>query len=228
MQDSTSAPADKNLSHVIKIDEAKIQWHLGEMVRSTVEQTLNGMLDAEADQLCKARRYEHTEGRTDQRAGHYKRKLQTKAGEVELKIPKLCQVPFDTAIIEWYRRRESSIEEALMEMYLAGVPVRRVEDITEAVWGVRVSAGTVSELNQKMYERIEAWRNRKIEKAYPYVYLDGISLKRTWGGEVRNVSILVAVGVGEDGYRDILGIAEGCKEDKAGWGGFLAYLKGRG
>ena len=115
-----------------------------------------------------------------------------------------------------------------MEMYLAGASVRRVEDITQALWGMRVSAGTVSDLNQKMYERIEAWRNRKIEGAYPYVYLDGISLKRTWGGEVRNVAVLVAVGVGEDGYRDILGVAEGCKEDKAGWSGFLAYLKRRG
>jgi transposase-like protein len=93
---------------------------------------------------------------------------------------------------------------------------------------MRVSAGTVSDLNQKLYQRIEAWRNRQIEGTYPYVYLDGISLKRTWGGEVRNVSVLVAIGVGADGYRDILGIAEGCKEDKAGWSGFLAYLKKRG
>jgi len=228
MQNGTSAGAEKDLSQVIKIDESQIQQHLGEMVRESVEETLNGLLDAEADRLCNAHRYEHTEARTDQRAGHYKRKLQTKAGEVELKVPKLRQAAFETAIIERYRRRESSIEEALMEMYLAGVSVRRVEDITEALWGARVSAGTVSHLNQKMYERIEAWRNRRIEKIYPYVYLDGISLKRTWGGEVRNVSVLVAVGVGEDGYRDILGIAEGCKEDKAGWSGFLAYLKGRG
>jgi transposase-like protein len=125
MQNSTSAATEKDLSQVIKIDEARIQQHLGEMVRSTVEQTLNGMLDAEADQLCNARRYEHTEARTDQRAGHYKRKLQTKAGEVELKIPKLRQAPFETAIIERYRQRESSIEEALIEMYLAGVSVRR-------------------------------------------------------------------------------------------------------
>lgn len=228
MQNSTSASAEKNLSQVIKIDEAQIQQHLGEMVRSTVEQTLNGLLDAEADQLCNARRYEHTEGRTDQRAGHYQRKLHTQAGEVELKMPKLRQAKFETAIIERYRRRESSVEEALMEMYLAGVSVRRVEDITEALWGMRVSAGAVSDLNQKMYERIETWRNRPIEGIYPYVYLDGISLKRTWGGEVRHVAVLVAIGVGEDGYRDILGIAEGCKEDKAGWSGFLAYLKRRG
>ncbi len=228
MQDSTSATAEKNLSQIIKIDEGQVQQHLGEMVRSTVQETLNAMLDAEADHLCNAQRYERTEARTDQRAGHYTRKLHTKAGEVELKVPKLRKATFETAIIERYKRRESSVEEALMEMYLAGVSVRRVEDITQALWGMRVSAGTVSDLNQKMYERIETWRNRKIEKAYPYVYLDGISLKRTWGGEVRNVSVLVAIGVGEDGYRDILGIAEGCKEDKAGWSGFLAYLKQRG
>jgi transposase-like protein len=228
MQNSQSATSDNNLNNVIKINEAQIQNHLGQMVRRTVEETLNAMLDAEADQLCNAKRYEHTDARTDQRAGHYKRTLHTKAGEVALKIPKLRQAKFETAIIERYRRRESSVEEALMEMYLAGVSVRRVEDITQALWGMRVSAGTVSDLNQKMYERIERWRTRKIEGRYPYVYLDGISLKRVWAGEVRNVSILVAIGVGEDGYRDILGVAEGCKEDKAGWSGFLSYLKKRG
>jgi transposase-like protein len=228
MQKVNSAESDKNLNNVIKIDEAQIQSHLGQMVRSTVEQTLNDMLNTEADQLCNARRYEHTEARKDQRAGHYKRKLHTKAGEVELKIPKLRMAKFETAIIERYKRRESSVEEALMEMYLAGVSVRRVEDITEALWGMKVNAGTVSDLNQKMYERIDKWRNRPIEGKFPYVYLDGICMKRSWGGEVRNVSILVAIGVGEDGYRDILGIVEGSKEDKEGWSGFLRSLKKRG
>ncbi len=88
------------------------------------------MLDAEADHQCNAGRYEHTDTRTDQRAGYYKRTLHTKAGEVALKILKLRHAKFETAIIERYRRRESSVEEALMEMYLAGVSVRRVEDIT--------------------------------------------------------------------------------------------------
>jgi transposase-like protein len=216
------------LSKVIKIDEGRIQNHLDQIVRSTVEQTLNDMLNAEADQLCRARRYERTDSRTDRRAGHYKRKLHTKAGEVELKVPKLRMAKFETAIIERYKRRESSVEEALMEMYLAGVSVRRVEDITEALWGMKVGAGTVSNLNQKMYQRIDKWRNRPIEGEYPYVYLDGISLKRTWGGEVRNVSVLVAIGVGTDGYREILGIVEGAKEDKAGWSDFLRSLKKRG
>ncbi len=107
MQNSNSTKTAENLSKVIKIDEAQIRDHLGEMVRSTVEQTLNDMLDAEADQLCGAGRYERTETRTDGRAGHYKRKLHTKAGEVELKMPKLRKATFETAIIERYKRRES-------------------------------------------------------------------------------------------------------------------------
>jgi transposase-like protein len=215
-------------SSIIKIDEKVVTNHLNEIVLETVEQTLNGLLEAEADQLCGAERYERSENRLDTRAGSYERKLHTKAGEVTLKIPKLRKTTFETAIIERYRRRESSIEESLIEMYLAGVSVRRVEDITEALWGTRVSPGTVSNLNKKAYENIEAWRTRPIEGEYPYVYLDGIVLKRSWAGEIRNVSVLVAIGVGTDGYRKVLGIAEGQKEDKAGWSSFLEYLKSRG
>jgi len=164
----------------------------------------------------------------DTRAGHYERKLETKAGEVSLKIPKLRRLPFETAIIERYRRRESSVEEALVEMYLAGVSVRRVEDITEALWGTRVSSGTISRLNQKIYRHIEAWRNREMVGEFPYLYLDGVILKRSWAGEVKNVSVLVAIGIGTDGYRQILGVAEGEKEDLEGWRGFLRHLKDRG
>ncbi len=127
--------------------------------------------------------------------------MQTKAGEVSLKVPKLRSLPFETAIIERYKRRESSVEEALVEMYLAGVSVRRVEDITEALWGTRVSPSTVSELNQKIYAQIEEWRQRRIEQRFVYVYLDGVWLKRSWGGEVSNVSVLVAIGVDEEGFR---------------------------
>ena len=223
-----SGQAGTDMGQVIQINEAGIRGHLDEMVRSTVEETLNRMLDSEADELCQARKYERTVARQDTRAGHYQRKLHTKAGEVTLKVPKLRQLSFETAIIERYKRRESSIEEALIEMYLAGVSVRRVEDITEALWGTKVSPSTISNLNQKVYGHIEAWRNRPIEGETPYVFLDGIWLKRTWGGEVKNVSILVAMGVNRDGYREILGVAEGSKEDKASWMQFLRYLKERG
>ena len=215
-------------SEVIKIDEGKVRQHVEEVVRQSVEDTLNGLLDAEADELCGAKRYERSVERLDTRSGHYERKLQTKAGEVALKIPRLRSLPFETQIIERYRRRESSIEEAMIEMYLAGVSVRRVEDITEALWGTRVSPSTVSELNQKIYVHIDAWRNRPIEGEHPYVYLDGIWLKRAWGGEVENVAVLVAIGVDSDGYREILGVCEGTKEDKESWRNFLRHLKERG
>jgi putative transposase len=218
----------RGLSNVVRIDDERIRDHLGQIVRGTVEETLNSLLEAEADRLCNAARYERTEARRDTRAGTYPRQLHTGAGEVTLKVPKLRRQTFETAIIERYRRRESSVEEALIEMYLAGVSVRRVEDITEALWGTRVSSGTVSNLNKKIYQQIEAWRNRPITGTHPYVYLDGVVLKRSWAGEVRNVSLLVAIGVSAAGFREILGICEGAKEDKAGWSGFLAHLKQRG
>jgi putative transposase len=218
----------EGLKDAIRVDTAELRGHVDAVVRSSVEETLNALLQAEADQICKAGRYERSPERVDTRAGHYERKLETKAGAVVLKMPKLRSLPFETAIIERYRRRESSVEEALVEMYLAGVSVRRVEDITEALWGTRVSSGTVSRLNQKIYRHIEAWRNRKIEDEFPYVFLDGVVLKRSWAGEVRNVSVLVAIGVGADGHRQILGVAEGQKEDLEGWRGFLRHLKDRG
>ena len=166
MNDDTKAA---NLSNVIHIDDDRIQDHLGKVVRNTVEETLNALLDAEADALAGAGRYERSDGRRDYRAGHRDRQLHTKAGEVTLKVPKLRKQAFETAIIERYRRREASVAEALMEMYLAGVSVRRVEDITEALWGTRVSAGTVSNLNKKIYAKIEAWRNAPITGEHPYV-----------------------------------------------------------
>src|SRR5215211_6369402 len=147
---------EKPMGQVIQIDEARIRDHLGEMVRGTVEETLNAMLDAEADQLCGAGRYERSQARKDTRAGSYERTLQTSAGEINLKVPKLRRQTFETAIIERYRRRESSVEEALIEMYLAGISVRRVEDITEALWGTRVSPSTVSNLKKKIYAKLEA------------------------------------------------------------------------
>ncbi len=214
--------------NIIQLNEDLIKHDLKDLVRSSVEETLNALLDKEADELVNAQKYERSAERQGYRSGHYKRNFQTTAGEVELNVPKLKGVPFETAIIERYRRRESSVEEALIEMYLAGVSVRRVEDITEALWGTKVSPGTISNLNKKAYEHIEQWRTRPLSGKYPYVYVDGVYLKRSWGGEIQNVSILVAIGVNEDGCREIIGAAEGMKEDKDSWRSFFVWLKERG
>jgi transposase-like protein len=214
---------------IVQLNEEIIKSELKELVRGSVEETLNDLLEKEAAALTQAAKYERTEARQGYRSGHYNRNLTTTSGDVTLKMPRLKGIPFETAIIERYRRRESSVEEALIEMYLAGVSVRRVEDITEALWGSKVSPSTISELNKKAYVHIEDWRNRPLRGGkYPYVYVDGIYLKRNWGGEFENVAILVAIAVNEDGYREVIGAAEGMKEDKASWTSFFQWLKSRG
>ena len=149
----------KELNKVVSIDDKRIKNHLDGLVRNSVEETLNSLLDAEADTLCGAQRYERSADRVDTRAGSYERQLHTKAGEVTLKVPKLRTQTFETAIIERYKRREASIEESLIEMYLAGVSVRRVEDITEALWGTRVSPSTVSKLNRRSIKNLKPGGN---------------------------------------------------------------------
>ena len=216
-------------NNIVQFNEEIIKGQIKELIRSSVEETLNELLEAEAEKLTQAARYERSEARQGYRSGHYDRNLTTTSGDVTLHVPRLKGISFETAIIERYRRRESSVEEALIEMYLAGVSVRRVEDITEALWGSKVSASTISELNKKAYVNIEAWRNRHLQGGkYPYVYVDGIYLKRNWGGEYENVAVLVAIAVNKDGYRVVLGAAEGMKEDKASWVSFFQWLRGRG
>jgi putative transposase len=216
-------------NNIIQLNEGLIKTELKTLVKQSVEDTLNSLLDQEAQELTQAEKYERTKKRNAYRSGHYSRQLQTTSGEVTLKVPKLKGLPFETAIIERYRRRESSVEEALIEMYLAGVSVRRVEDITEALWGSKVSPGTISNLNQKAYAHIEEWRNRELtSEEYPYVFVDGIYLKRSWGGEFENIAILVAIAVNRDGYREVIGAAEGMKEDKESRKDFLRSLRERG
>ncbi len=209
--------------NIIQLNEDLIKNNLKDLVRNSVEETLNALLDHEADELVKADKYERSGNRKGYRSGHYERNFSTTSGDVKLK-----GIQFETAIIERYKRRECSVEEALIEMYLAGVSVRRVEDITEALWGSKVSPGTISNLNKKAYTHIDEWRSRQLTMEYPYVYVDGVYLKRSWGGEIQNVSVLIAIDVNSEGYREIIGAAEGMKEDHESWKNFFSGLKSRG
>lgn len=213
---------------IVSVDHDAIKADLSELVRKTVEDTLNALLSEEAEDLIGAERYERTAEREAYRAGHYDRSLTTTSGEVTLHMPKLKGMRFATAIIERYRRREASVEEAMIEMYLAGVSTRRIEDVSEILWGASVSAGTVSNLNDKAFAAVEEWRCRPLTCEYPYVYIDGIYLKRSWGGSFENVAVMVAIGVNEDGYREVIGAAEGFTESKECWTEFLSWLKSRG
>lgn len=176
------------------------------------------MLDEEADQLVGAGPHE----RTDERG------FTTTSGRVTLKMPKLKGMRFATAVVERYKRRETSVEEAIIEIHLAGVSTRRIEDVGEILWGAGVSAGTVSNLNDKAFKSVEEWRCRPLTREYPYVYVDGIYLRRSWGGSCGNVAVMVAIGVSEDGYREVIGCAEGFAESSERWRDFLSWLKPRG
>ena len=201
---------------------------LDRMVRKCVEESLNAMLDAEADEITGAARYERSGERKAYRAGHYERDLTVKAGKMSLKVPKLKGAVFESAVIERYRRREESVEEALIDMYLAGVSTRQVDDVSQLLWGDRMPSQTLSDKLKKVYADIDEWRGRPLEQDYPYLFMDGVWHKRCWGGSVENVSILVAVGVGMDGRREVLSVAEGMMEDAESWREFIKGMLARG
>lgn len=159
---------------IVQLNEEVIKGQIKELARGSVEEPLNELLETEAEKLThQTARYECNKQRQGYRSGHYNRSLTTTSGDVTLKVPKLKGISFETAIIEWSRCRENSVEEALIEMYLAGVSVRRVADITEPLWGCKFSPSTISEPNKKAYAHIEDWRNRPLKGGrYPYVYVD--------------------------------------------------------
>ena len=213
---------------ILQVDQAMLETTLDRMVRKSVEETLNAMLDAEADEITGAARYERSGERKAYRAGDYGRVLTVKAGKMSLKVQKLKGAVFESAVIERYRRREESVEEALIDMYLAGVSTRQVDDVSQLLWGDRMPSQTLSDKLKKVYADIDEWRGRPLEQDYPYLFMDGVWHKRCWGGSVENVSILVAVGVGMDGRREVLSVAEGMKEDSESWREFIKGMLARG
>lgn len=192
------------------------------------ETRLDALVKARVEQIANAGRYEHKTSRKAFCAGHYERGLTAKVGKLELKVPKLKGAVFESAVIERYRRREQSVEESLIDMYLAGVSTRQVDDVSRLLWGDRMPSQTLSDKLKRVYADIDAWRGRPLEQDYPYLFMDGVWHKRCWGGSVENVSILVAIGVGMDGRREVLSVAEGMKEDAESWREFIKGMLARG
>lgn len=209
---------------ILSFDDEEIEGYVGKLVAKTVEETPDALFDEEADQLVNVVRYERTDERQAYRNGHYSRRLFTGAGELTLSVPEPRGATFTTQIIERHRRRESPVEEAMMEMCLAGVSTRRIEDVGEILWGSSVSKDTVSNLNQRAFAAVEEWRTRLLTCACPYVYVDGTYLKKNWGGAYESVAILVAIGVNADGHREVTG----CAESADGWRELLLSLRDHG
>ena len=224
MERRPEAMSDK----IIQFDDAMFESKLDALVRVKVEQTINAMPDAEADEIANAARYGRKTGRKVFRAGHCERTLAAKAGKLSLKVPELKGALFGSAVIERCRRRESSVEEALMEMCLAGVSTRRVDDISRLPWGERMPSRTLSDKLKRIYKEIDEWRKRPLESECPYVFVDGVWRKRSRGGSVESVSVLVAIGVGTEGRREAIAVDEGMREDAASWERFFRSMIERG
>ena len=213
---------------IVTLNEESLRADLRELIRRTVEEMPSGLLEEEAGDLVGAERYERAADREAYRAGHHGRRLATTSGEVTIRMPKPEGMRSATATIERYRRRETSVEEAMIETCLAGVSTRRIVDAGEMLWGSSVSAATVSSLNERALKAVEEWRNRPLERACPYACVDGIYLKRSWGGSYENVAVMVAIGVDDDGHREAMGAAEGLAESSECWREFLSRLRSRG
>ena len=147
---------------------------------------------------------------------------------MSLKAPELKGALFGSAVIERCRRRESGVEEALMEMCLAGVGTRGVDDTGRLLWGERMPSRTLSDKLKKIHKEIDEWRKRPLESECPYVFVDGVRHKRSRGGRVENAGVLVAIGVGTEGRREAIAVDEGMREDAAGRERFFRSMVERG
>jgi putative transposase len=187
--------------HDVKLDvEAR--------VRQSVKAVLEEILEEEMTQHLGAGYRELTPTRRGERNGHYTRNLVTPAGKIErLEVPRDREGEFVTEVFERYKRMTGDVEEAVLEMYLSGISVRKIAGVTDALSKVKVGKDAVSRIASRLQEEQREWRERHLEeKAYPYLYLDATYLKVRWGARVRSMALLACVGVDEEGFREALAI----------------------
>jgi putative transposase len=201
-----------------------------DVIRRGLEWVLQALIEAEATEVIGAAPHERSESRTTQRNGGRARLLSTKAGDVELRIPKLRQGSFFPSILERRRRIDRALFAVVMEAYVHGVSTRKVDDLVAAL-GVQagISKSEVSRICVELDQSLEAFRTRPLGYAeFPYVFLDATYVKARDDGRVVNKAIVVATGVARTGDREVLGCAAGDSEDGAFWMAFLRSLRARG
>jgi hypothetical protein len=190
---------EEEFEHAVKLD-------LESRVREGVKAVLEEVLQEEMTEHLKAGYRELTPARKGERNGHYTRNLLTPAGKIErLEVPRDREGEFVTEVFERYKRMTGSVEEAILEMYLSGVSTRKIAGITDALSRVRIGKDVVSRIAKRLEEQQRAWRERRLEKAYPYLYLDATYLKVNWGTSVTNLALLACVGGGRGGLSGSVG-----------------------
>jgi len=199
-------------------------------VREGVKAVLEEVLQKEMTEHLEAGYRELTPTRRGERNGRYTRNLLTPAGKIErLEVPRDREGEFATEVFERYKRMTGDVEEAVLEMYLSGISVRKIAGVTEALSRVKVGKDTVSRIARRLDEQQQAWRERSLkEKAYPYLYLDATYLKVRWGASVTSMALLACVGVNEEGFREVLAVEVAGTEKAAAYASLLRGLLDRG
>jgi putative transposase len=201
-----------------------------DVLRAMVAAFANLLMSAEADAACGAEYGQRSEDRTNRRNGYRAREWDTRAGTVELAIPKLRQGSyFPDWLLEHRRRAEQALVTVVATSYLLGVSTRRVEKLAETLGVTRLSKSQVSEMAAHLDAQVEAFRSRPLDSEhYTFVSLDALTMKVREDGRTVAVACLVAVGVNADGHREVLGVDVCAEEDGAGWLAFLRSLTARG
>lgn len=204
---------------------------LEDRVRAAIKGVLEEVMEEEMTAQLQAKHRERTEARRGERNGHYGRGLTTAAGHIEqIRVPRAREMTFLTEVFEKYRRMTGSMEESVLEMYLQGVSTRKVEQITGKLTGTRISKDAVSRITARFDEAFADWRTRRIdpERTYPYLFLDATYLKARWAGAARSVALLVAVGISDEGHREVLAVEASAGERLESWRSLLQGLFERG
>jgi putative transposase len=215
----------------LTLDRESVQRLFGEseQVRQLLEAVVNQVLEAQVSEHVQAEPYERTEERRGYRNGYKPRQLTTRVGTLHLRVPQVRDGSFSPELFERYQRSEQALVCTLMEMVVNGVSTRKVAQITEELCGKAFSKSTVSELCQGLDPLVNAWNERSLaEQRYPFVLVDALVLKIREGGRVRARSALLAIGVNEAGYREILGLQLGDSESERSWMEYFVWLKSRG
>jgi putative transposase len=197
-------------------------------MRALVQRVVQQVLEAEMSSFLQADNYERTNERRGYRNGYKPRLLKTRVGELELMVPKDRDGQFQTELFERYQRSEKALLLAVVQMYVEGVSTRKVRDITEALCGLEISKSQVSALAVKLDEEIRQWRERPIDKLYPYLMIDARYEKVRRGGEVISQGVLIVVGISSEGLREVLGVWVADSESEASWGEVFSDLSRRG
>ncbi len=199
-------------------------------VREGVKAVLEEVLQEEMTEHLEAGYRELTPTRRGERNGHYTRNLVTPAGKIErLEVPRDREGEFVTELFERYKRMTGDVEEAILEMHLSGISVRKIAGVTDALSKVRIGKDAVSRIASRLEEEQREWRERSLEeKEYPYLYLDATYLKVRWGARVTSMALLACVGVDEEGFREVLAVEVAGTEKGAAYASVLRGLIDRG